>query len=822
MIPFFGGAPLLFFFFIIGVMVAMIFLLIRVADLSRQVKRLEQELGITPRGPRPTYVPTTYPQPPPVPDAGTEPATPPGSPTTGSESPSTPGTAQPTPQTPPPTPARVPSATPAAPSATASYAQPPGPARPRKTRSRGEWEALIGERWLNRIGALALIIGIAFFLRHAFEQDWIGPTVRVLIGVAVGLIGVWLASTRRERYPVFSQGVLGAGIAVLYLSAFASFNFYSLISQPVAFLAMSAVTALTFERASRFDSLAVGLIGWAGGFLTPALLWEAGSPGSGDGLFIYLVALNIALVALTTIKPKRWWLLEPLSFFATWITYVTWFEESFDDSIRAAAVAFVLIIWALYLLAQVRKLVAAEPKRRALTIVIGGANAAFTLGALSGSIGQPYPRSMGAVALGFTLIYLGISMASKKTLVSLEVTAAAFLLLAIGFQFEDFVAVSLWAIEALALFWRGVAKDRRYLRFTGLAIYAISVLGLLVTDGALAALTPSRSILLANPRAAAFALVALAGLACASTYRLANPTPDGRWVPPTLHYLWGGLLFVGFTVETNDLYRGLLSTAGPLEADEIRFTRAMVLAVVWALFAVAMVGFSYLTEIRPAALLALGSLGLALALGVMRGITYDPPSALVPVINIRVLALVAIAGAVVVIMKLLDEMPEGIKELERVLGAAIAVLLFVLITGETKDFFQKQIAEVIPRSTTFFPEPVTAEQTSRIDALRNQQQLALSGVWLAYSLIAMSIGILRRKLSYRIASIVLFGITILKVFLFDLSFLDSIYRTAAFIGLGLILLLVSFLYQRYREVLFGTVAASPGGTTDTEALQDSS
>lgn len=54
----------------------------------------------------------------------------------------------------------------------------------------------------------------------------------------------------------------------------------------------------------------------------------------------------------------------------------------------------------------------------------------------------------------------------------------------------------------------------------------------------------------------------------------------------------------------------------------------------------------------------------------------------------------------------------------------------------------------------------------------------------------------------RIAAIVLFGVAILKIFIYDLSFLDTVYRIVSFIGLGVILLSVSYLYQRYRGLIF--------------------
>jgi len=56
----------------------------------------------------------------------------------------------------------------------------------------------------------------------------------------------------------------------------------------------------------------------------------------------------------------------------------------------------------------------------------------------------------------------------------------------------------------------------------------------------------------------------------------------------------------------------------------------------------------------------------------------------------------------------------------------------------------------------------------------------------------------------RIEAIVLFGVSIVKIFIYDLSFLDTLYRIFSFVGLGVILLVVSYLYQRYRGIILGS------------------
>jgi len=87
-----------------------------------------------------------------------------------------------------------------------------------------------------------------------------------------------------------------------------------------------------------------------------------------------------------------------------------------------------------------------------------------------------------------------------------------------------------------------------------------------------------------------------------------------------------------------------------------------------------------------------------------------------------------------------------------------------------------------------------------IDA-ENAQQLSYSLIWAIYAIGMVVSGLLRKYKPVRLMALSVLGATILKVFLFDLSFLENPYRILSFLVLGAILVAVSFLYQKYRDVL---------------------
>ena len=136
-------------------------------------------------------------------------------------------------------------------------------------------------------------------------------------------------------------------------------------------------------------------------------------------------------------------------------------------------------------------------------------------------------------------------------------------------------------------------------------------------------------------------------------------------------------------------------------------------------------------------------------------------------------------------------------DLASILGLVIVSFIFVLLTSETIDYYEHSIAPI----QSILLNGWNADLDEQVNSLRNKQQLTLSGVWLVYSIILMVAGILRRRRNIRLVAIGLFGLTILKIFIYDLSFLQTLYRIFSFMGLGVILLGVSYLYQKYKSII---------------------
>ena len=78
----------------------------------------------------------------------------------------------------------------------------------------------------------------------------------------------------------------------------------------------------------------------------------------------------------------------------------------------------------------------------------------------------------------------------------------------------------------------------------------------------------------------------------------------------------------------------------------------------------------------------------------------------------------------------------------------------------------------------------------------------LSILWGVFSLIFIVYGIWKKKKHIRISAIVLLGATLIKLFFYDLTNLKTIPKTIVFISIGILFLVISFLYNKYKNTIY--------------------
>jgi uncharacterized membrane protein len=120
------------------------------------------------------------------------------------------------------------------------------------------------------------------------------------------------------------------------------------------------------------------------------------------------------------------------------------------------------------------------------------------------------------------------------------------------------------------------------------------------------------------------------------------------------------------------------------------------------------------------------------------------------------------------------------------------------------DYYSRQIVDIRPSR-------LTVPYDFRSNAI--QRDFTYSALWMAYGAMLMIIGFLRRSAFVRWQALLLIAATIVKVFVYDVSQLDRGYRILSFIVLGVLLLAISFVYQRDWLQLSSRPPANTEGNT---------
>ncbi|MDA1060975.1 MAG: DUF2339 domain-containing protein, partial [bacterium] len=92
--------------------------------------------------------------------------------------------------------------------------------------SKKQFEEALGFKWFSRIGILALVLGVVFFLKYAIDNNLISYFARIIIGVVTGtglVVGGEIIA-RKEKYRVWARNLVSGGIAITYFSIYAAYH----------------------------------------------------------------------------------------------------------------------------------------------------------------------------------------------------------------------------------------------------------------------------------------------------------------------------------------------------------------------------------------------------------------------------------------------------------------------------------------------------------------------------------------------------------------------------------------------------------------------
>ncbi len=333
-------------------------------------------------------------------------------------------------------------------------------------------------RLLGGIGIAAVVIGISFFLKYAFENNWVGETGRVMIGIFIGIGLIALGQYLRKKYLVYSDLLIGGGIVVLYFSIYAAYTFYHLIPSGITSVLMFCITALGFAISIYDATITLAMISVIGGFTSP-FLFHSGVNNM-TTLFVYMSILNLGILGISFFK--KWPQLIAVAFIGTAINFFVWFAGYYDSHALAPTLTFCFLSFLIFLVASVAKAITSKELTDNLNYFLLGVNA-FAMAIVGYVLLDPkYHDSLGFAAVFIAIIYMAVAIivnkfhSEDKTLnVFLPGIAVTFLSIAVPLQFSGpWVAVA-WFVESAMLYLIASYISNRGFQIMGLIVYFLGI-----------------------------------------------------------------------------------------------------------------------------------------------------------------------------------------------------------------------------------------------------------------------------------------------------------------------------------------------------------
>jgi uncharacterized membrane protein len=449
-------------------------------------------------------------------------------------------------------------------------------------------ESVIGGQWLNRLGIIAVLVGLSYFLKLAIENNWIGPATRVLIGLAAGVgLLLWSERFRKRGFEGFSYSLKALALGILYLSLWAAFQLYHLVPAVVAFAGMVLVTLTSAALSMALGSELIAAFALIGGLLTPVLV--STNQNQEISLLTYLLLLDLGTFWVAAVRGWRRLLFAALV--GTLLLSAGWAQAFYSDSQLITTVLFATIFFLLFAtIPFLGRGAESQPEMLQALLLL---NAVAYFAALFWMMERNHRDLLAWLTFAVAAFYFALSRAAlrRRTSIPLEslqmVLAIAFLTTGIPFKLDGRWITFAWDIEAAVLLWLAHRTGRQLLRIAGAAVLALAIVRLVVADSA------SETTLIFNPRFGLFLLTIAVAALLVHVWLQRHDEQSRQWAGGVVIAI-NLLALLALSLEIQDYFRPQLLSAflgEPWRA--VNTAKAFTYSALWMLYGTALmvVGF---------------------------------------------------------------------------------------------------------------------------------------------------------------------------------------------------------------------------------------
>ena len=665
---------------------------------------------------------------------------------------------------------------------------------PPKPKKKTDFEQFIGEKLISLVGIGILVLGIFFTVKWAIDRNLITDAGKILIGLLAGTLLVGVAHRLSKNYRAFSSILAGGGVAVFYFSIYQAYQSYHLLPQVGAFAAMVVITIFAIILSLIYDKKEMAVIALVGGFATPFFV----SNGSGNYqiLFSYMLILNVGMFVLANFK--KWNLLNWIGYAFTVLIFTIWTLNEFDVTKGHAsgglvfASLFYIVFFATLIIYNVKH----KQKFAALEISLLLSNTFLYLGSglyflnyiKHGDYQGIFVIVLALFNFVFAYWFYTKQQVDKNLIFLLIALVLTFVSLAGPVQLDGNYITLFWACELVILYWLGTKSNLALLKNASLVVLILTIFSLILDWQNNYYSVQINLLPVVFNKAFITGLVVMAALLLKLNFvKKENDTHLFWGILPTRKYillLEIATLLVIYIVGFQELKYQAFVLTGMMAFSN------MMLSVYMYLFVAVLIWYAlkFRTLLEQKWILGLGVITL---------IGY--PIANFSIQSFRTIVLFEQHSQILFIWHCLATIAA--------LYIIYRAIRYVYQNFTSQDRIFKIGAWVLTTMTCFV---LSAEIVHILvymdynpgfehwDIASRASKIAWPILWSLISLMLMWFGMKLRIKQFRIISLSLFTLTIVKLFAYDISNVSQGGKIAAFIILGVILLVVSFMYQKIK------------------------
>ncbi len=687
-------------------------------------------------------------------------------------------------------------------------------------KGKSDLEKFIGENIINKIGIAITVIGVAIGAKYSIDNNLISPLTRIIMGYlfSLGLLGFGIKL--KSKYENYSAVLVSGAMAIMYFITYTVYGLYHLIPQIMAFMLMLIFTLFTVIAALNYNRQIIAHIGLVGAYAVPFLL----SDGSGDVavLFSYMAILNIGILAIAF--KKYWKSLYYVSFGLTWLILFSWYVTKYQINEHfGLALVFISIFFSIFYLTFLAYKLLQKEKYAIDDIILLILNS-FVFYGIGYTILDSHKT--GAQLLGlFTLsnavvhfiasvVIYRQKLADKNIQYLIAGLVLIFITISVPVQLDGNWVTLLWAGEAALLFWIGRTKcvsfyEKLSYPLMFLAFFSIIQDWCLVYNTYNPKIPASRISLLFNVNfltsilfIASFVFINILNRNEKYPSYLDKQKEISKFISFSIPAILLVAIYFAFRMEIanywNQLFADSIITINSGNQESPTYYRNSDLSwfkSIWilnySLLFVSILSFVNIKKIKnqQLGLINIGLMVLSLVIFLFQGL-YDLSELRDSYLE-QTLSPYYQKGTI----NLWIRYPSFL---------FVALTLYSCYKNIKQDFLQRnyKIAfELLFHTTILWIASSELINWMDIFKLEQSYKLGLSILWGMYSLFLIAFGIWKKNKPVRIGAIALFGITLIKLFFYDISELNTIAKTIVFVSLGVLLLIISFLYNKYKHLI---------------------